>query len=75
MGFFGKLAAFSAGPLQAITCKTCGTNYRGNIDKRFPYAICGSCLESAQEDAERNGDQNMYSTITAEFNRREDLHL
>lgn len=73
MGIFGKIQAFSAGKPEKIVCKTCGNIYRSNIDRRFPYAICGSCLEREQYRAENNGDNETYSIIRWEFQRRSNL--
>ncbi len=74
MGLFGKIMAFSAGQPESIVCKTCGDTYRGNIDKRFAYAVCGSCLEREQNHAADRGDNKMYSMIQWEFERRRNLH-
>lgn len=73
MGIFGKILAFSAGQPESIVCKTCGDTYRANIDKRFPYAVCGSCLEREQNRAASNGDNETYSNIQWEFERRKNL--
>lgn len=70
MGIFGKVLAYSAGQPESIVCKTCGDTYRANIDKKFPYAVCGSCLEREQNSAARSGDNEMYSLIQWEFERR-----
>jgi len=74
MGIFGKIMAFSAGEPESIVCKTCGDTYRANIDKRFPYAICGSCLENEQNRAASSGDNETYSIIQWEFERRKNLY-
>lgn len=75
MGIFGRILAHSAGAMESIDCKTCGTTYRCNIDRNFPYAVCGSCLEDAQADAQRNGNSKLYYEIEAEFERRRNLQL
>lgn len=73
MGLWGTIFAHSAGSLEQITCKTCGDVYRGNIDKRFPYAACGKCLENAKYEANRSGNDEMYSLICWELRRRANL--
>lgn len=73
MGLFGKITAFSAGSIERITCKTCDDTYRSNIDKRFPYAICGGCLEREQKMARNNGDKQLENQIQQEFSRRSNL--
>ncbi|ACF46007.1 hypothetical protein Paes_0965 [Prosthecochloris aestuarii DSM 271] len=55
MGLFSKLG--DNGVAQSIECKTCGSTYRGNVDRVFPYAICGGCLEGEGNNAKRNGDK------------------
>jgi len=71
MGLFGKIANLGRnGPEETIVCKTCGDTYRFNIDRNFPYAICGDCLESAGENAKRNGDNSTYQQVQLEFRRR-----
>ena len=73
MGLLGRVIAFSSGEIKAIECKTCGETYRSNISKEFPYAICGTCLENAQENAQRNQDKQLFFEIDREFSRRCDL--
>ncbi len=70
MGFWDKVIANSSGSPESIICKTCGTTYRGTIDKRFPYATCGSCLEKADYNAKKDGDNEMSNMIQWEFKRR-----
>lgn len=71
MGFFSKLGDMGRnGPDTSIECKTCGSRYRGNIDRDFPYAICGGCLERAGNDAKNSGDNSTYQQIQMEFRRR-----
>lgn len=49
MGFFSKLGDLGRnGAPERIECLTCGDHYRGNIDRNFPYAICGRCLEQRE---------------------------
>jgi hypothetical protein len=69
MGFFGKILAHSAGEQRSISCQSCSNTYHGNIDKRFPYAICGICIENAMKNA--SGQQ--YSELAWEAKRRENL--
>ena len=64
MGFFSNLGK------ERITCAECGDTYKGKIDNRFPYAICGHCLEKAGEKAKRNGENSLYQDIQSEFRRR-----
>jgi len=73
MGLLGRVIAFSSGEIKAIECLTCGETYRSNISKEFPYAICGTCLESAQDTAQRNQDKQIFFEIDREFSRRCDL--
>lgn len=71
MGLFGS--AFSQarhGANRTIACQTCGRNYTGNISNDFPYAICGSCLERAGNDAYNSGNHSLYRQIKAEETRR-----
>lgn len=73
MGLLGRVIAFSSGEIKAIQCLTCGDTYRSNISKEFPYAICGTCLENAQDNAQRNQDKQLFFEIDREFSRRCDL--
>ena len=71
MGFFSKLGDLGRnGPEESIECKTCGGRYRGNIDRNFPYAICGTCLEREGNNAKSNRDNSTYQQIQYEFRRR-----
>lgn len=71
MGFFSKLGDLGRnGAEESIECKTCGGRYRGNIDRNFPYAICGTCLEREGNNAKANGDNSTYQQIQYEFRRR-----
>ena len=69
MGLFGKILAHSAGEQRTITCKTCGRDYHGNIDRRFPYAVCGQCLSEALENT--SGQER--AEVAWECKRRENL--
>lgn len=71
MGFLSKLGDLGRnGAEESIECQTCGSNYRANIDRNFPYAICGRCLEKEGERAKENGDNTTYQQVQREFNRR-----
>ncbi len=71
MGFFSKIADLGRnGAEERIECQTCGCTYRGNIDRDFPYAICGGCLEREGEKAKRHGNNQAYQEIQYEFRRR-----
>lgn len=71
MGFFSKLGDMGRnGAERSIECQTCGSNYRFNIDRNFPYAICGGCLEREGNNAKNNGNNSTYQQIQREFRRR-----
>ncbi len=71
MGFFSKIMDQSRnGQDRRIECLTCGDYYRGNIDRAFPYAICGSCLERGMKQAQRDGDTHRYQQARWELDRR-----
>ncbi len=71
MGLFSKIADLGRnGKETTIECKTCGSDYWGNIDRDFPYAICGKCLEEHGEKAKRLGDNYVYQQVQYEFRRR-----
>jgi len=75
MGLWGKLVAYSAGSVEDITCRTCGSEYRGNTDRRFPYAICGRCLGRERDRAAERGDRETYAAAETELQRRRNLHF
>lgn len=53
-----------------IRCELCGSVYSGNLDRSFPYEICGICLEREGDKAKRNGDNGRYQQVQIEFRRR-----
>jgi len=70
MGLFSSLGNGRNGPKQTIQCKTCGGSYGGTIDRAFPYAICGSCLDREAYYAKENCDNSAYKKIQLELRRR-----
>jgi len=71
MGLFSKLGDMGRnGADRGIDCQTCGSTYSGNVDRGFPYAICGGCLEREGNKAKNNNDNPTYQQIQMEFSRR-----
>lgn len=67
MGFFDMC---KNGAATTIECQTCGSTYSFTIDRSFPYAICGTCLERQGNIAKNQGDNDTYQQIQREFRRR-----
>ena len=71
MGLFNKLGDMGRnGQKESMECKTCGDRYKSNVDRTFPYAICGGCLEREGDKAKRNSDNSTYQQVQREFRRR-----
>jgi hypothetical protein len=71
MGFFGKILDQGRnGADRDIQCQTCGSTYSGNIDRGFPYAICGWCLEKVGVYAKEIRYNALYQQIQLEVRRR-----
>lgn len=71
MGLFSKIADLGRnGAEENIECLNCSDTYRGNIDRNFPYAICGRCLEKEAKRAKGNGDNSNYQQAINELERR-----
>ena len=71
MGILSKLGDLGRnGNPTRQECANCGTTYSGTIDRGFPYAICGGCLEREGTNAKRTGDNSSYQAAQKEFRRR-----
>lgn len=71
MGWLSKLGDMGRnGADRTIQCQTCGSTYSGNVDRQFPYAICGQCLEKEGNKARNSRDNPTYQQIQIEFRRR-----